>query len=59
MILDDLLREARSIPNLDAAFRWARAQSPPFDPLDVIIQDEYTHDVIFGRGTTFVVFDAT
>jgi len=30
-----------------------------FDVLDVIAQDEYTHDVVAKRGENFVVFDTT
>jgi len=30
-----------------------------FDIVDVIVQDEYTHDVIARRGESFVVFDTT
>ena len=30
-----------------------------FDVLDVIVQDEYTHDVIARRGVTIVVFATT
>ena len=55
----ELLRSAAKIQNLDEAFRWSRAQDPQLAPIDVIVQDEYTHDVIFGTGALFVVFDAT
>jgi hypothetical protein len=30
-----------------------------FDIVDVIVQDEYTHDVVARRGETIVVFDTT
>lgn len=30
-----------------------------FDIVDVIVQDEYTHDVVARRGESFVVFDTT
>lgn len=30
-----------------------------FDVLDVIVQDEYTHDVVTRKGDRFVVFDTT
>jgi len=30
------------------------------EPTDVVIQDEYTHDVLFGASDgSFLVFDAT
>lgn len=56
-----LLRdEAATLPTLDHAFRWALRQRPRFVPADVVIQDEYTHDVLFeAPDGTVLVFDAT
>jgi hypothetical protein len=54
-----LLKEASSLENLDQAFRWAMSREPKLAPHDVVVQDEYTNDVIFGQDDTFVVFDAT
>ena len=56
-----LLRdEAAQLATLEHVFRWALAQSPRVMPDDVVIQDEYTHDVLFGAGDgSFLVFDAT
>jgi hypothetical protein len=31
---------------LDDNFAWGRTQSPPVHPVDVIKQDEFTHDVL-------------
>jgi len=31
---------------LDDVFAWGRRQSPPVHPVDVIKQDEFTHDVL-------------
>src|SRR5215213_5839433 len=39
--------EASELKTLDQMFRWATPRDPPLVPSDVIIQDEYTHDVIF------------
>ena len=51
---------AAELATLDHAFRWALRQHPIFEPVDVVIQDEYTHDVLFGaRDGSFLVFDAT
>ena len=51
---------AAELPTLDRAFRWALEQYPRFEPVDVVIQDEYTHDVLFGaKDGSFLVFDAT
>ena len=56
-----LLRdEAGDLRTLDHAFRWALGKSPRVMPDDVVIQDEYTHDVLFAAGDgSFLVFDAT
>jgi hypothetical protein len=55
------LRDAAiSHRTLEQAFRWAIRQEPPLRPADVVIQDEYTHDVLFGASDgSFLVFDAT
>lgn len=55
------LREsAATLPTLEHAFRWALAQQPSLRPVDVVIQDEYTHDILFGAPDgSFLVFDAT
>ena len=55
-----LLREAQDLQTLEHAFRWALARQPRLMPDDVIMQDEYTHDVLFrAAGERYVVFDAT
>lgn len=52
--------EAAGLPTLDHVFRWALRQEPRFDPADVVIQDEYTHDVLFRAADgSFLIFDAT
>jgi len=57
---DILYSEASRLETLDQAFRWAMSKDPRLLPRDVVIQDEYTHDVIFAaREDLFVVFDAT
>lgn len=38
---------------------WGRAQSPPAAVLEIVTQDEYTHDVVLPFGDHFLVFDAT
>jgi hypothetical protein len=55
-----LLHDAQAFENLDQAFRWAVAHSPRIVPADVIIQDEYSHDVLFKMADDcFLVFDTT
>jgi hypothetical protein len=61
MLQAALLRDmASTMPTLEHVFRWAIAQQPPLQPADVVIQDEYTHDVLFRAADgSFLVFDAT
>lgn len=48
------------LPTLADVLAWARAQAPPAAVLEIVTQDEYTHDVVlpFG-GRHFLAFDAT
>jgi hypothetical protein len=56
----DLLAETRNLATLEQAFRWAITREPRLMPEDVVVQDEYTHDVFFAAGDgRYVVFDAT
>ncbi len=56
----ELLAEAEGLRSLDEAFKWAMRQIPRFHPDDVIIQDEYTHDVLFSApDDSYLVFDTT
>jgi hypothetical protein len=55
-----LRAEAEAFENLDQAFRWAVKHTPRLLPDDVVIQDEYTHDVLFrAADDVYLVFDAT
>jgi hypothetical protein len=39
---------------------WAREQSPPREVVEIVTQDEYTHDVVVPfEGDCFLVFDTT
>jgi hypothetical protein len=39
---------------------WGLAQSPPCDIVDIVVQDEYTHDVVVrGPAPTYLCFDTT
>jgi hypothetical protein len=50
----------RELRNLGAVLGWLRAQDPPRTVLDIVTQDEYTHDVIVRWDDRLVlVFDAT
>jgi hypothetical protein len=48
------LRIAARFETLEDVLRWGGGEL-----LDVIVQDEYTHDVIAAAGTCYVVFDTT
>ena len=46
--------------SLEDVVRWGLAQSPPILIADVVVQDEYTHDVVLPhpRGV-WLVYDTT
>jgi len=48
-----------ALRSLEDVLAWAFAQRPPAELLEVIVQDEFTHDVIVQRGTEYLVFDTT
>ena len=56
----ELTEEARALDTLDAAFRWGISKQPRITPEDVVIQDEFTHDVLFRISeSAYLVFDST
>lgn len=59
----DMLSRAEAaarLGTLEDLLRFGLAQRPPWELLDVVVQDEFTHDVIFrGPAPAFVVFDTT
>jgi hypothetical protein len=56
----DAVAEVANLKTLEQVFKWALPRQPRFTPIDVVIQDEYTHDVSFRApdGST-LVFDTT
>jgi hypothetical protein len=45
---------------LDRVVRWALASHPPRPIERVVVQDEYTHDVVVGWGDgLYLVYDCT
>ena len=55
-----LLENAEKLRSLDEAFRWGVSRTPRVVPEDVVIQDEYTHDVLFRETEhSYLVFDTT
>ncbi len=52
--------ELPPLRTLEAVIRWAGAATPPKPIVDVVVQDEYTHDVVVRHeGETHLVFDTT
>lgn len=51
---------ATRLQTLEDLLRFAFAQRPAWDLVDVLVQDEFTHDVIIrGPAPAFLVFDTT
>jgi hypothetical protein len=51
---------AAALITLDEALRFGFAQRPSWELADVVVQDEYTHDVILeGPAPAYLVFDTT
>jgi hypothetical protein len=44
---------------LEEATRWAFSQKPPLQLVDVVTQDEFTHDVILAAQSVYLVYDTT
>jgi len=56
----DILSELESLRTLEEAIHWGAGQKPPARLLNVVTQDEVTHDVVFqAQPELFVVFDTT
>jgi hypothetical protein len=52
--------EAAQLRSLDEAFKWAIKRVPRLEPEDVVIQDEYTHDVLFRvHDNSYLAFDTS
>lgn len=49
---------ATRLATLEDVLRVGFRQQPPWDVVDVVVQDEFTHDVIV-RGPAYLVFDTT
>ena len=62
-VTPDVLARAEAaarLKTLEDLLPFGFAQRPPWELLDVIVQDEFTHDVIVrGPAPAFLVFDTT
>jgi hypothetical protein len=55
-----ILAEVEPLQTLAGVLRWAFAQGPPAEVVDVVMQDEFTHDVVVRTAAgVFLVFDTT
>lgn len=58
--MDDALARFRQCGSLAAAITAGLRLSPPWQVVDVVVQDEFTHDVVFaGDGAAAIVLDCT
>ncbi|MDP3502402.1 MAG: hypothetical protein Q8S33_18850 [Myxococcales bacterium] len=55
-----LEREVLSLGSLQEVVRWSFAQTPPVPVTEVVVQDEFSHDVVMQwHQGQFLVFDTT
>ncbi len=55
-----LLEELRPLPTLKSVLEWGLARRPPAEFVDVVIQDEFHHDVIVRISDgVFAVFETS
>ena len=56
----ETVREIEKPETLGQVLRWAQARTPRAEFVNVVVQDEYTHDVIVRVAERlYAVFDAT
>jgi hypothetical protein len=48
-----------STHTLAALLRWAHTQRPQVPVLEIVTQDEFTHDVVLPFAPAFLSFDTT
>ena len=55
-----ILEEVEPLATLLGVLRWATERTPPAEIIDVVVQDELTHDVIIRAGAgLYLAFDTT
>ena len=56
----DILSEVESFRSLEQAMLWAFAQKPPAELINVVTQDEFTHDIVIRVSPeVFLLLDTT
>jgi hypothetical protein len=59
-VLARVAAAVQGLGTLRALLAWGRAASREGQPIDVVTQDEFTHDVVFEwTGGRFLAFDTT
>lgn len=56
---DATLQEVEIFQTLEAVMKWAFARTPPAELINVVTQDEFTHDVVIKVEGVYLVFDTT
>ena len=61
MSLDALRARLAAAGSLAAAIRIGLAEAPPWQVVDVVVQDEFTHDIVLApaAGGAVIVLDCT
>lgn len=54
-----LEREVTPLRSLEQVVRWAFTRTPPSDVADIVVQDEFSHDVVIPWSGLHLVFDTT
>jgi hypothetical protein len=52
-------QELVPLRSLEQVVRWAFGRTPPSEIADVVVQDEFTHDVVVPWRDVHLVFDTT
>ena len=57
---ESVLEEVRGLSSLGAVIRWSLARQPRAEFVDVVVQDEFNHDVIVRvADTVYAVFETS
>ncbi len=60
MTREQILNEVRGLTSLGAVIRWSTSREPRAEFVDVIVQDEFNHDVIVRvSSTVYAVFETS
>lgn len=56
-----MIETLRAMKTLHELLRWGFEQTPKLEVVDVVIQDEYSHDLIakLGDQASYYAFDTT